>query len=40
MQYWLEGFFSALLPLGVVLVVRLVKTGFKSGIQPESSFND
>lgn len=40
MEYFVEGFVTALGVLVVVLLVRYVKDGFRAGIQPENNFKE
>lgn len=40
MEYFCEGFASALGVLGVLLVVRYIKDAFSAGIRPESDFGE
>lgn len=40
MEYFCEGFATALGALVVVLLVRYVKDAFRSGIQPENDFKE
>lgn len=40
MEYFCEGFATALGVLVVVLLVRYVKDGFRAGIKPESDFRE
>lgn len=40
MEYFCEGFVTALGVLVVVLLVRYFKDAFRAGVQPESDFKE